>query len=487
MPRKSQPAKQKDGNPRPDQLSQWQAEAMTVPECYDLALVGGRGGGKTRLLGSLFLRHCEQHGDAARCLVVRKSFPGLQDIEAEFKSFYFAVYGDACRYDSQKHRFTLPGGGTIQLDQLERESDFNKFQGKSFTHIAVDEVSQYSSPQLVDRLRASLRGPENIPVRFIVLANPGGVGHAWIARRYAIRKPWVPYVCPATEAEYVSIASTYRDNEFLDRPRYAKNLMAACATDPELGRAWLDGDWSVLRGAYFSSVIEEHRNLIEPWTRLPQAIDYKNNPNSVYHHDRTLCEQWRIYIASDYGAAAPSVTYLVAESPGAAGPDGFYYPKGSIVLVDESALVHPDDNNQGLGLTVPDQADRIKSLCQKWGAKPSGVADDAIFNKTGSQSGSIADEFRRAGVRFRKAQKGGRIAGWENMRRLLSDAGRPDAPGLYISRNCKYWWETVPALPRDPRKPEDVDSTAPDHAADACRYALTGRQPIFFTGIKCAM
>ena len=36
---------------------------------------------------------------------------------------------------------------------------------------------------------------------------------------------------------------------------------------------------------------------------------------------------------------------------------------------------------------------------------PTGVADDAIFNKTGSSAGSIADEFRKAGVNFHRAQK----------------------------------------------------------------------------------
>ncbi|WP_417522345.1 phage terminase large subunit [Marinobacter sp.] len=450
---------------RPDQLSPWQAQAMAVPESLDLFLGGGRGGGKSFLLAALFLRHCEQYGEHARCLVVRKSFPGLQDLEAEFRAYFGAVYGDKLRFDGQKHRFTLPSGATLQLDQLERENDFSKYQGKSFSHIAVDECGQYNSPALVDRLRSSLRAPKGIPTRFILIANPGGVGHAWIVRRYALKEQWKPYTDPATGFDFVTIASTYRDNEFIDRERYAKNLMASCATDPELGRAWLDGDWSVLRGAYFSSVIEEQRVMIEPWSALPV--------NDEWDTDR-----WTIHLAHDFGVAAPSVTYLVARSPGAEGPDGYFYPKGSVILVDEETTTSPDDLNAGLGLTVPDQADRIKSMCIKWKAHPNGVADDAIFNRTGSQAGSIADEFRQAGVSFSKAQKGSRLAGWQTMRRMLADAGSPDRPGLYVSRNCQVWWQTVPGLPRDPRKPEDVDSTSADHAADACRYAITGHQQL---------
>ena len=459
---------------------------MGVPEQFDLALTGGRGGGKTHLLLALFLRHAEQHGDQARMLVVRKSFPGLMDLESEMRAFLGAVYGSALRYDGQRHRFTLPTGATVQLDQLETEADFQKFQGKSFSMIAVDEGGQWASPALVDRLRSSLRAPEGVPVRFIVLANPGGAGHHWMARRHALKQPWVPYVCSATGADFVTIPSTYADNEFIDRDRYAKNLLAACATDPELGKAWLNGDWTVQRGAYFASVIDGQRNMAELWDSLPGA-DLPPIGAVGYRMQVTRADRWRFFISHDFGVSAPSVTYLCGESPGDRGPCGTWFPRGSIVLFDEVALVHPDDANKGLGLTVPDQAERIKDACRHWGMRAEGAADDAIFNKTGSQAGTIADEFRKAGVIFWRAKKGSRIGGWQVMARLLADAGKPDVPGMYVSRRCRYWWETVPSLPRDPRRPEDVDSSAPDHAADACRYALTREQPILITGIGSAM
>lgn len=465
---------------QPGQLSRWQQQAMGVPEQFDLFLGGGRGGGKSYVLASLFLRHCEQHGANARCLVVRRSFPGLQDLESEFRTYFGTIYGTGLRVDVNKHRFTLPNGAIIQLDQLEREADFQKYQGKSFSYIAVDEVGQYASPTLVDRLRSSLRAPVGVPVRFILLANPGGVGHAWLVRRYALQTPWAPYVDEATGFDFVTISSTYRDNDFIDRDRYAKNLMASCATDPELGRAWLDGDWSVLRGAYFSNVIEEQRNRIEPWAGIPGRDEKPMDPKTRGYRTTAgqLRDKWSVYLSHDFGVAAPSVTYLCVKSPGGEGPDGRYYPRGSIILVDEETTTHPDDLNTGLGLTVQDQAARIVAMCERWQVSPHGVADDAIFNRTGSDSGSIAEEFRKAGVHFSRARKGSRIAGWQTMRRLLVNAGQPDVPGLYVSRNCRIWWQTVPSLPRDPRNPEDVDSTAPDHAADACRYALTSNAEV---------
>jgi hypothetical protein len=75
-------------------------------------------------------------------------------------------------------------------------------------------------------------------------------------------------------------------------------------------------------------------------------------------------------------------------------------------------------------------------------------------------------------VTFEPAKKADRIAGWQLMRRLLADAAKPDLPGLYISRGCDYFWSTVPYLARDEKRVEDLDSTGPDHAADACRYGI---------------
>ena len=131
-----------------------------------------------------------------------------------------------------------------------------------------------------------------------------------------------------------------------------------------------------------------------------------------------------------------------------------------------------------LGWTIPILADAIKELCDQWGIKPIGVADDACFSKHGHGSGSIADEFRHYGVMFTEAKKGDRRTGWEIMRRMLQDAGQLDKAGLYISRNCTYFWSTVPYLARDQKRMDDVDSSGPDHAADACRYSLQRKQHV---------
>jgi len=230
-------------------------------------------------------------------------------------------------------------------------------------------------------------------------------------------------------------------------------------------------------------VLDQARVMVEPWhpaylPRKPRETA-ADRDSGLAHLRRMIALQhggerpvWDLYLAHDFGVSAPSVTYVCAESPGTEGPDDRYYPRGSIVLLDELATHEPGSLERGMGYTVPRLAEEIRALAQHWRVVAEGVADDAIFARTGSGAGSIAEEFRKAGVTFVPARKGERVAGWERMRTLLQDAGKPDKPGLYVSRLCEYWWATVPTLPRDPRKSDDVDSRAADHAADACRYAL---------------
>ena len=429
---------------------------MRLPEEVDVFLGGGRGGGKSYALALLALRHVEQYGARARILYLRRTYKGVADFELVTRELFGKVYGQAARYNGSEHVWRFPSGAYMELGQLETHADYTKYQGRSFTLLLVDEAGQFDSPALLDILRSNLRGPKDMPVRVVLAANPGGPGHHWIAKRYVFRDaPWRPFLEPKSKRLWAHAPSTFAGNVFIDREQYRDQLQSSCPSDPELLRAWVDGDWSVSRGAYFASVLDEERNAIDPWPVLPPTCRGMG---------------WGAYLTHDFGSSAPSVTYLVAEAPGGEGPDGRFYPRGSLILLDEIATAKPDRPNEGLGWTVPILAEEILAMCKRWGVRAEGVADDAIFAKTGSGAGSIAEEFARAGVRFNPAKKADRLSGWQVMRRLLQDAGKPDVPGLYVSRSCTYFWETVPFLGRDMRRVEDVDTSGPDHAADAVRY-----------------
>lgn len=398
----------------------------------------------------LALRYAEQYGERARILYLRKTYAGLRDFEQVTREIFGKVYGADARYNGTEHIWRLPNNAYFELSQLETAAEFQRFQGRSFGLVMADEAGQYATPELLDLIRSNMRGPSGVPIRFVMAANPGGPGHFWLAKRYVFQAgPWKPFPEPKSKRTWVYAPSTFDGNRFIDREQYGEQLESACADDPELLKAWTTGDWAVARGAYFASVIDEARNAVEPWQEIPEG--------------------WDTFLAHDFGSSAPSVTYVIAESPGDMVGDRFF-PRGSLVLVDELATNKRDNLNAGLGWTVPTMAEEIIAMCRRWKVKPRGSADDAIFAKTGHATGSIADEFSRAGVYFRPAKKADRVSGWQTMRRLLADAGKPDLPGLYVSRACSYFWQTVPYLARDQKRIEDVDSSGPDHGADACRY-----------------
>lgn len=449
-------------------ISPFQERVLAIPECFDLFLGGGRGGGKDYCIALLILRHIAQYADRARILYLRQTHKALADFELVCREVFGLVYGVDAKYNQSEHVWRFPGGGYFEMGQLGSQADYTKFQGRSFTLLIVSEAGQYAMPDLLDLMRSNLRGPRDIPLRMVIAANPGGPGHHWIARRYVFKgQPWLPFVEEKSGREWVHAPSTFLDNPYIDQAQYRAQLESSCPSDPELLRAWLEGDWAVARGAYFASVLEESRVAVGPFTRLPTSREIPRG--KVYAE----LVPWAHWIAHDFGSTAPSCTFLMCESPGAEF-EGRFYPRGSIIILDEYAVFRRDSLNLGLGWTAAVTAEAIAEWCKGWGVRARGVGDDAMFARTGHDS-SIADEFRHRGVDLQPAQKGDRITGWQRMRRMLADAGKPDVPGLYVSRSCEYFWATVPYLARDQKRIEDVDSSGPDHAADACRYGLLRR------------
>ena len=389
-------------------------------------------------------------------LFIRKSYSGLRDFEQTTRELFVAAYGSAATYSQNDHIWRLPTGAFFELAQLECHADLQKFAGRSFQVIFVDESGQFPSPELPDLLRANLRGPKGVPTRMVLIANPGNAGQTWLARRFVLgRAPWTPFqdergdwwaLCP----------SVYTDNPHIDAQAYRAQLEAACQTDPELLKAWLSGSFVSATGSYFGLVLDERRNACGPFEPEPPSDEFGR--------------AWRTWLSVDHGTAAPTVALLLAESPGGTF-GGQFFPRGSVIALDEYTTARTDDPNRGSGATVAAVTDAILTeLCQKWGVRPMGVLDDACFARTGHGL-SLADEYARAGLALSPARKADRVSGWQRLRRYMADAGT-DKPGLYISRSCSYLWQTLPFLPRDPRRPEDLDSSAPDHGADALRYGL---------------
>src|SRR3954470_234558 len=131
-------------------LSPFQEKVLLVPETFDLFLGGGRGGAKSYAEALLALRHIEQYKAKARVLYLRRSHKGCADFISLCFDLFGPIYGGALRFNAQEGLFGCPNGGTLEGNQLENASDYQKFQGRSFTLLLIDEAGQFPSPELLD-------------------------------------------------------------------------------------------------------------------------------------------------------------------------------------------------------------------------------------------------------------------------------------------------------------------------------------------------
>ncbi|QGY00187.1 terminase [Roseovarius faecimaris] len=425
----------------------YQARCLAVPESFNLFMGGGRGGGKSYGALLLVLRHVEQHRDRARPLIVRETYKAASELAETLHMLLIAAYGRrAVRYNKADNVFRVANGAVIEVGQLDGPNAYAKYQGRSFTLLVVDEIGLIRELRWVRMLRSNLRAAEGVPLREVRTANPGGVAHALLAREHVNRAPpWAPYETDDGET-WVNAPSTFRDNMHLDGEQYLRRLKAATAGDAELLRAWTDGDWNIARGAMFGDVWDPSVHVL--------PVDYR--PPWPLRGNRTA-------IGLDWGSAAPAVCLLGVQTPG----DDGRFPRGSLLILDEVQTADPADISQGLRWPPGKLADAIRERCAFWNMRPYGVGDDAV-----GLDDSLIDVLRGEGVYLTKPTKGpgSRLAGWQRIRQRLSRSVTRDGPGLYITGRCGLLLETLPVLPRDPNRPEDVDTGANDHAADALRY-----------------
>lgn len=419
----------------------------------------------------------------ARMLILRKGpHKSMGDLIATMRQVFNQIFGAKTHsLNRQTGVWELPTGSHLELGILPDGNIGQKYyedtyQGRSYTHITIDEAQAFAQPKNIDLLISNLRG--HVPTRMRIAANPGGIGHQWLAQRFVSgRDAWAEFSITSEikingqrseqVRKWLSCPSTYLDNPHNGHD-YLANLAASCEHDEELLRAWVTGDWNISRGAYFAAVLDNPRieiNWPEPenWGRWEPG-------------------DWKFWLAYDHGTASPAICYIVAQSPGGLGPDGRAYSPGSILLLDEWACHRPGDRTSAYGWHVSQLAGPILSLAKRWRIPARGVADDEIFGDEGHNEGTIADQYGREGIVWRPARKGRRAARFLEMKRMLSNVPKPGdflnrgQPGFYVSKRCEYWWATVPFIVHDPKDPEVPLKGPEDHGLDAGSYGMFGYQ-----------
>lgn len=427
-----------------------QLAAIEADWCEELFFGGARYGGKSDFLIGDFLQDVDTYGQHWQGIIFRESLTELENLIQRSHQIYPRT---GAQWKDQKKQWIWPNGACLRMRYFEREADISLYQGHSYSWIGIDELGNWAHINNYKLVRTCLRySGATIPTkRLRATGNPGGIGQHWIAEYFIFPAPsgYTPIDDPVTGITRMYIPSRVRDNKIgLERdPNYVNKLKDLGS--PALVKAWLEGDWTALVGAYFPEFsIDKH--VIPPFT---------------------IPEHWMRFGAMDWGSAAPFVFGWFAISDGepvlVQGEERIF-PKGAVIMYRECyGAASP---GVGLRLDAEEAADMILSK-QKPDEKLSyAVLDPSAFRVEGGPS--IAERCDRRGLRMQKADNS-RIPGWDALRARLR--GQGGEAGIYIFSTCPNTIRTIPALMHDEKDPEDVNSRGDDHCGDMVRYAVMSR------------
>lgn len=366
-------------------------------------------------------------------------------------------------------KIEFSNGACIFLCHCQHEKDLIKYQGAEIHVLLIDEITHFTESMyrfLRGRVRmVGVELPEKYKglfPRILVSGNPGGIGHTWVKQTFIDAQPAYNLVKQnKSEGGLIRqyIPAKLHDNPALlkDDPDYEDRLSAL--GNPALVKAMKDGNWDVVLGAAF-----------EEWNKDFHVLKPFEIPSN-----------WKAYRAHDWGYSKPYAILYFAISNGEEvqtplGPRCF--PRGSIIFFGE---IYGWNGKADTGAKhTPSQIsarvlEKDAAFLEQGIKVKDGPADSAIYTKADGET-SIADKMEKEGVTWVPADKspGSRVNGWGLMHEGLRNAvDHPlEMPGIFFFDTCTHCIRTIPAMPVDPNKPEDVDTKSEDHIGDTARYAV---------------
>jgi hypothetical protein len=438
---------------------------------------GAAGGGKSHLMRAAAVLWCSQI-PGLQVYLFRRTYPDLEKNHMTGPTSLPAMLAPwlqakLVRFNGQKGTFKFWNGATIHLCHCQYEKDLTNYQGAEIHVLLIDEITHWPI-EMYKYLRGRVRlGGLKVPKifahgqfpRILLSGNPGGIGHNWVKMDFVDNAPpmWVkrmPKIEGGMLRQYVPAKITDNPTLLDNDPLYVDRL-AGLGT-PAMVKAWLDGDWNIVAGGALDDLWSDDIHMIEPFAIPPS---------------------WRVDRSFDWGSSKPFSVGWWACSDGTQCilGDGTRktYPKGTLFRIGEWYGWNGTPN-QGLKMSDSEIAlgiiRREKEMGIYMRVRP-GPADSAIFDEINGDSPAKIQA--RHGVRWEEADKrpGTRVRRLQMLRNRLLAArmaalGPGEEPAIYIFNTCPQFKRTVPVLPRDPKKPDDVDTDAEDHVYDEATYRI---------------
>ncbi len=238
-----------------------QTEACQCP-FFEILYGGAKGGGKTDWLIGDYASGVERYGSAWKGIILRRTFPEFEQIERRAIEIFSPIYGiDSYKRGRKTWELkTARGTATLRLGVCKDPGDETKYQGIEYTYVGCDELTHWADDKPLNFLITCMRSPTGVPCMVRNTANPGGLGHEWVKKRYRIppgegslapRTPFLAGKRGVIPVHRVFIPALVTDNLILMKndPGYAENLDNI--SNPALRRAYRYGDWSIISGAAF--------------------------------------------------------------------------------------------------------------------------------------------------------------------------------------------------------------------------------------------
>lgn len=394
----------------------------------EVALGGARGPGKSHAIVAQLGDDCLRH-PGLKCLLLRKVGASARE---GFEALLPKTVGRLGRYAASNGIFRFGNGSWIRLGHFQNESDIDKYLGLEYDVIALEEATTLTAAKKT-AVFSCCRSPTDSGwrARKYLSTNPGGVGHAWFKERFV-----GPHRL-AAESDTRFVPCTVRDNRFA-APEYVKFLEGLTGW---LRRAWLDGDWDIAAGQYFTT-----------WRRDLHVVPRASVP-----------DDWQVWGGLDYGFTHYTTFYLLAKDS-----------DGNVFAVDEHA------ERRWL---IPRHASAIQSLLDRNGVAASrlrGVFAGGDVFDTRHNGASVAADYAEEGLRLVRANTDRPGGAAEVLARLGDvEADPPVSPRLFVSESCRRLIECIPSLEHDPHRPEDVlkvdtdeEGRGGDDPYDALRYGV---------------
>lgn len=435
-----------------------QSLALQCP-VFELMFGGAKGGGKTDWLVVDWMqqleaadRHWRQTGmrSRGRAILFRKEFRRLRDIIARIDMLVPVISDGQARWSEQDKTWYFPCGYRFECAHLEGPRDHLAHQGQEYTWVGFDQAEEIPEDQYV-YIRMQVRSSDPMfpkdKWRVRLTANPLGLHAAWVKQRFVdpakdgfkVLIETIKTSRGDVERDRVFIPARLKDNPHLP-PEYEAELMSA----PEhMRRAFLDGDWDVVMGAFFGGAWDPFIHVIDPF-EIPK--------------------HWDVFRCADWGSRAPACCLWVAIDTDA-----------NLVIVEEL---------YGPGQTGSLWAKKIIEIEEAWKwwntleqrSKLIGYIDHQGRQEYGGEGPSPVEVMGQMGIPWYDADKD-RKTGWAEVRRRLMERGGAQGrtPGIRIFRNCRNLIRTLPNLIAKENEPDDIEERQEAHAADALRYGVMSR------------